>query len=114
VSEIVPDAATAASDAAVAFPWAASRIVDLSPSSIERDRRGEILTLEPNLNVLSPSAILPILRGVVEAGTTVLSCAVRAGDEQPTLTEKPPMVEYGNGGTIRVIDGNGSVAASFV
>lgn len=108
-----PSTTEAGSDAAVAFPWGASRIVDLSPHATGAGRRGEILTLEPNLNVISPTATLPILRAVIEAGDQVLACAVRAGDEKPTLAETPPTIRYGVGGAFSVIDGNGVLVARF-
>ncbi len=117
-----------AQDAAVAYPWAGSRIVDLSPppasgyvavtptAEIRRGaeaagRRGEILTLEPNLNVVFPLATLPVLRGRIGKGASVLACAVRAGDEEPTLAEMPPRLEFGIGGAVRVLAADGKVVA---
>ncbi|MDR1970796.1 MAG: hypothetical protein LBQ46_02630, partial [Treponema sp.] len=34
----------------------------------------------PNLNVIHPSAVIPVLEGRVGAGITLLGCAVWAGD----------------------------------
>jgi hypothetical protein len=73
------------SSALVLFPWAASRIAaleegfpdDMLPAS---RRRGSVVVLAPNLNVIHPSAAVPILEGSVEPGTTFWASAVWAGN----------------------------------
>jgi hypothetical protein len=37
----------------------------------------------PNLNVIHPAVTVPVLEGKLEAGTTLLACAVWAGDGTP-------------------------------
>ncbi len=106
-----PQAVAGSTCAAVAFPWGASGIMNLRPGPA---RRGEVLTLDPNLNVLYPSALVPVLRGTIPAGRTILCCAVRAGDSESTLSalsDRPPSVELSEDGTVTVFAGDGSVAA---
>jgi len=109
--------------ASVAFSWAASRIEDrllpaeapyaapaapaapATPAASARRSAG-ILTLAPNLNILHPHAVLPVLRGSILPGETILACAVRAGDRGPTLSALPPRLEKSGGG-IRVIEADG-------
>jgi hypothetical protein len=56
------------------FPWAFGGIVDLSG-----DRAAELHKPEPNLNVLHPRVLVPLLRGRIPRGRSVLACAVLAG-----------------------------------
>jgi hypothetical protein len=60
-----------------ALPWASGGIVDLSPG--EARRGAELHKPEPNLNVLYPKVFVPLLRGRIEAGRSILACAVLAG-----------------------------------
>ena len=83
----------------VTFPWAASRMVDLSPVC-SHNRTAELVYPEPNLNVLEPSVVLPILKGTLEPGTTLWACAVRAGDPAPTCSEPAPRVRINPDGSI--------------
>lgn len=85
------------------FPWAASRIVDLSPNS---SRKGEILYLEPNLNVQEPSVVVPILHGTLEAGVTLWACAVRAGDPVSTLKDTAPVLHIALDGALSLSHGS--------
>ncbi|MFA6506903.1 MAG: DUF2264 domain-containing protein [Treponemataceae bacterium] len=92
--------------AAIALPWAASRIdaLPISPSAVRASggtpgpetapRTGEILLLSPNLNIVEPSAVVPILRGVIRPGETLLACFVRAGDSETTMAATPPEIEF--------------------
>jgi hypothetical protein len=93
-------------EAAVGAPWAGSRVVDYpavaAPGQTASARRGEVIYLEPNLNILEPTAALPVLRGTVEPGLTVWACAVRAGDRDAALGAAPPRLELGADGTVRV------------
>jgi hypothetical protein len=57
-----------------AFPWACGGIVDLGG-----DRTAELHKPEPNLNVIHPRVLIPILRGRVPKGRSILACAVLAG-----------------------------------
>jgi hypothetical protein len=59
-----------------AFPWAVGGIVDLSPRA--KRREAGLHTPEPNLNILFPRVHVPVLRGALEAGRSLLSCAVLA------------------------------------
>jgi hypothetical protein len=66
------------------FPWAYGGIADLaapSPPGAETAaaRRAELHKPEPNLNVLHPKVLVPLLRGRVPKGRCLLACAVLAG-----------------------------------
>ncbi|MCX7787436.1 MAG: DUF2264 domain-containing protein [Spirochaetes bacterium] len=95
----------------VSFPWAASRIVELSPSQrigenrksikpIHLPRSADLLYPEPNLNVLEPSVVVPVLKGTVEAGVTLWACAVRAGDSESTVHDSIPYLSCAPDGTL--------------
>ena len=103
-------AGTEKAAASIVLPWGASRIVDLS---LHTTRVGEIIILEPNLNILYPSALVPVLRGAVPPGRSILCCAVRAGDGETTLSEIPPSVLLSEDGSILVFAQDGSVAAQL-
>lgn len=60
-----------------AFPWARGGIVDLSPGGIGA-REAELHKPEPNLNILYPRVLVPILRGKIAKGRTLLAAAVFA------------------------------------
>ena len=104
-------AGTDKASAVVGFPWGSSGIIHLGPGS---ERKGEVLTLEPNLNVLYPSTLVPVLKGAIPAGRTILCCAVLAGDAESAfsgLSDQPPSVELSEDSVVTVFAGDGSVAA---
>jgi hypothetical protein len=76
-----------------AFPWARGGIVDLSPGAGEV-RRAELHKPEPNLNLLHPRALIPILRGRIGKGRTLLAAAVFA---EPLDREKERGATFGEG-----------------
>jgi hypothetical protein len=84
----VRNGAAAASEALALYPWAASRIAALEgdfpgvfPPPVPR--RGILVVPAPNLNVIHPVVVIPALEGKLEPGTTLLACAVWAGDGSP-------------------------------
>ena len=89
------------SEAAIAFPSAASRIVALdeiynkpADSSKQVDVRiGELIKPAPNLNIIHPLVMVPVLRGKLEQGYTVWVTAVRAGDSEKVFVEEIPKWE---------------------
>ena len=105
---------TGENEAAIAFQSAASRIVALdeiynlppaspsggeprlgsaAPSGKQADIRiGELIKPAPNLNVIHPLVMVPVLRGKLEKGLTVWVTAVRAGDSKRVLTEEIPVI----------------------
>jgi hypothetical protein len=81
----VRNAAALASEALALYPWAASRIAALEgafPGAVQApvSRRGALVVPAPNLNVIHPVVVVPVLEGKLEPGTTLLACAVWAGD----------------------------------
>ena len=94
---------TSPAEAACCFPWAASRIVDLLAG-----RRGEILRMEPNLNIQESSGNVPVLRGEIPKGTTLIACAVRAGNRSTTMDAAYPSLEISiNGNSLEVQEKRG-------
>jgi hypothetical protein len=77
-------------EAAAAFPWGASRIAALEPDSL---RTASLIVPAPNLNILYPHVLIPVLEGSVEPGLSLLASAVRAGDAEPALNDPIPQVE---------------------
>jgi hypothetical protein len=78
-------------EALVSFDWGASRIIALEPNTPHQcPRQGSLVISVPNLNIIEPSAVIPILTGTLEPGTIVLACAVRAGDTEPVTNAKVP------------------------
>ncbi len=74
------------------FPWAYGGIAELSGG-----RAAELHRPEPNLNVLYPKVLIPILRGRIGKGLSLLSCAVIAGvgsvgDEGAEAWASPPRI----------------------
>jgi hypothetical protein len=72
-------------EALIRFPWAASRIVALEgsfPAGLRpaTPRRGSLVVPAPNLNVIHPSVVIPVLEGRVEPGSVCWACAVWAGE----------------------------------
>ena len=96
--------------ARIAFPWAASAVVDLTP---ETARTGDIVMMEPNLNIIESSGAVPVLRGTIGRGRTLLACAVRAGDASPGFPGKTPEIRIADDGTVTVLDSGGNAAAVF-
>jgi hypothetical protein len=82
-------------EALTAFPWGASRIVALELSST---RIGTLVVPAPNLNILEPSAVIPTLTGTLEAGTSILVTAVRAGDRNAVIEAPLPVVAINEDG----------------
>lgn len=77
-------------EAFVAFPWGASRIVDLGESA----RKGELVKMEPNLNILYNSGVVPFLRQKLLPGTHLLACAACAGDADSVSAASIPPFEW--------------------
>ncbi|MDR2793532.1 MAG: DUF2264 domain-containing protein [Treponema sp.] len=100
-------AGEAQSSASILFPWAASRIAaleedlpdDMIPAS---RRRGSVVIPAPNLNVIHPSVVVPVLQGTVEPGTTFWASAVWAGNGTTMGNDEaggcPPRVSVRTGG----------------
>ncbi|MDR1637902.1 MAG: DUF2264 domain-containing protein, partial [Treponema sp.] len=88
-----------------ALPWGASRIEALEPDS---SRTGGMVIPAPNLNILEPQVLIPVLEGALEPGKTLWICAVRAGDRGPVCREKTPRVVM-KGDTAEVYDGEGNI-----
>ena len=59
------------------FPWARGGIADLSPGG-KASRNAELHKPEPNLNLLFPRVLIPMLRGRIGKGRTLLASAVFA------------------------------------
>jgi Uncharacterized protein conserved in bacteria len=80
-----------------AFPWAYGGIADLGPG--ER-RAAELHKPDPNLNLLYPRVLVPLLRGKVRQGSCLLCCAALAGipapgeGEMPGAWEEKPAFSY--------------------
>jgi hypothetical protein len=70
-----------------ALPWASGGIVDLSPG-LER-RAAELHKPEPNLNLLYPKVLVPLLRGKIGKGETILACAVFAASGSSSGRDLP-------------------------
>jgi hypothetical protein len=60
------------------FPWAWGGIADMA-TGLNIPRSPELHRPDPNLNIHYPRVYIPILRGRVEKGTTLIACAVAAG-----------------------------------
>jgi hypothetical protein len=56
------------------FPWAYGGIAELGGG-----RKAELHKPDPNLNVLHPKVLIPLLRGPIGKGRSLLACAVIAG-----------------------------------
>jgi len=74
-------------EALAAFPWGASRIAALEPSTA---RTGTLVVSASNLNVLEPVVVIPTLTGVLEAGKSLFVTAVRAGDRGTVIEASLP------------------------
>lgn len=90
--------------AAVLFPWAGSRVDDLTAA-----RTGGIVYPSPNLNLMDPSGAVPILRGAIETGESILACCVRAGNPEPTAAAKIPLLEIDDRGRFTVKGADGTI-----
>jgi len=89
-----------------AFPWAYGGIADLSGV-----RAAELHKSEPNLNVLYPKVLIPLLRGSISAGASLLACAVIAGvlgdgSSEAEAWATPPSLERAADGAL-VVEGWG-------
>ncbi|MDP3178701.1 MAG: hypothetical protein Q8M76_12420, partial [Spirochaetaceae bacterium] len=71
------------------FPWAFGAIVDLSPGAVRRE--AELHKPEPNLNLLYPKVLVPMLSGRIAAGKNILACTVVGGAPGPgaMFAERP-------------------------
>ena len=74
-----------------AFPWARGGIVDV-PLGGEAARRAELHKPEPNLNLLYPRVLIPLLRGRIGKGRTLLAAAVFA---EPLAREAGRAASFG-------------------
>jgi hypothetical protein len=104
--KVIPATNTASlpEEALINLPWGASRIVALDTASAEAEnaggagsvskRTGSIVIPAPNLNVLSPSVLIPVITGGVHPGTTEWITAVRAGDREAVIHEAVPPLTY--------------------
>ena len=77
--------------AMVSFPLGASQIQALEENS---NRSGTILIPAPNLNVLFPHSVIPVLEGKIEKGTTILISAVCRGDCPEKANDPPPSLNF--------------------
>ena len=101
------NSASKSTEALVSFPWGASRIAALEPSS---ERTGIIIIPAPNLNILEPNCVIPTLTGNIGKGITVLATAVCAGDSDvitgralPEILLHDDCLEIFEGSGVRVI-----------
>jgi hypothetical protein len=89
------------------MPWAYGGIIDLGGT-----RGAELHRPEPNLNILHSRVLIPILRGSIGKGRSLLSCAVlagisEAGDEgDPSAsgpwTAPPALIREGDAGKVLI------------
>ncbi len=77
------------------FPWARGGIRDIAVGEA-LPRKAELHKPEPNLNILIPRVLIPILRGKIPMGRSILACAVFAeplagesGARDDTLAGRP-------------------------
>jgi hypothetical protein len=98
------NAAALPSEAAAAFDWGASRIAALEDNS---RRRGALVIPGPNLNILYPSALIPVLEGTLEPGLTVWAAGVRAGDPEAVLSEGCPSLIVSDNKRVEIFDPRG-------
>jgi hypothetical protein len=82
-----PLEASSAREASIGHPWGGSRIIALETDSA---RTGSLVTAAPNLNVLYAHAVIPVLRGAIPKGKTMLVSAVHAGDVEAVAKEPLP------------------------
>jgi hypothetical protein len=101
----IENSAQSAGESLAALPWGASRIGALEPES---SRTGGFVIPAPNLNLLEPQVLIPVLEGSLEPGKTLWICAVRAGDREPVCGEKMPRVVL-KGDKAELYDGEGGV-----
>jgi hypothetical protein len=101
----IENSAQQAGESLAALPWGASRIGALEPDS---SRTGGIVIPAPNLNILDPQVLIPVLEGTLEPGKTLWICAVRAGDREPVCAEKMPRVVM-KGDKADLYDSGGSI-----
>jgi hypothetical protein len=81
------------------FPWAYGGILDIGSQTggAVQKRSAQLHKPEPNLNILHPKVRIPILRGRLPRGRSILACAVLAGLSGDGLIEEwasPPRLEY--------------------
>lgn len=85
------------------FPWAWGGIVDLLARPHEA-RGAELHRPDPNLNIHYPRVYVPILRGRIEKGTSLIACAVAAGlgEGAERSWATPPSFDYDESSGIAV------------
>jgi hypothetical protein len=83
----VQDEASSPCGAFIGYPWGGSRITALEAGNV---RVGSLVIAAPNLNVLYPHSIIPVLCGAIPKGKTILVSAVHAGDVESVTKEPLP------------------------
>jgi hypothetical protein len=86
----LPEIPPASTCALAAFPWGASRIAALEEGT---KRTGALSAIAPNLNILYPQALVPVLKGRLEPGIRLWISAVRAGDREVVCAAPLPRVD---------------------
>jgi hypothetical protein len=86
----LPEIPSGSREALAAFPWGASRIAALENPS---GRTGTGVSLSPNLNILYPQVVVPVLKGRLEPGLTIWTTAVRAGEKEQVSASPLPRVD---------------------
>ncbi len=89
---IPPAIVRAEGSISASFPWARGAIVDQSPG--DKRREAELHKPEPNLNVLFPKVLVPLLRGAIEPGRSVMACAVFAAPGAAAAAGEAPGFAY--------------------
>jgi len=70
-------------EALAGYNWGASRIAALENGTLMRKpRTGALVQPAPNLNLLYPQVVIPVLRGEIGAGESVYITVVTAGDRE--------------------------------
>lgn len=95
--ETVPEIRNTAAmnhEALAVFTWGASRIIALEEDSA---RTGALIIPAPNLNIMEPLAVIPVLEGSLDPGIWIWAAAVRAGDTGPVEHDKAPYIRLTRG-----------------
>jgi hypothetical protein len=90
---VKPRIVTTGDSLLAAFPWAIGGIRDI-PLDGAQSRRAELHKPEPNLNILYPRVLVPILKGEIPRGRTVLACAVFAEPSNGGDWTEQPKVDF--------------------
>jgi hypothetical protein len=91
------------------FPWGYGGIAELAGG-----RSAELHKCDPNLNVLHPKVLIPLLRGPIPKGRSLLACAVIAGcsgrgDGADAWSSPPRLERDARAGLLRVVGSDRSV-----